>query len=102
MQPIIARWTNPPHDTEGNPYTEADHSHYLLTINNGQPIQLPLTWGTNFDLGTLPEVQALPSGTHKATIAVRTKKGVVGQMATATFSVNPTPVAPGNFSITTG
>lgn len=101
-QQIIARWTNPTHDKDGNAYTEADHDSYVVTIDGGSPTKLPLTWGTNFDLGTLPEVQALKAGPHSATIASKSKKGVVGQASAATFSTNPVPAPPGNFSITTG
>jgi len=100
-QQIIARWTNPTHDKDGNAYSEADHNGYLVTVNGGAPIKLPMTWGTSFDLGTLSEVDALPSGIHTATIAVVTKKGVAGKTASGTFSVHPTPSAVGNFTITT-
>lgn len=101
-QKIIASWTNPTHDKDGNPYTEADHAVYLVTVDNGAPITLPLTWGTNYDLGTLAEVQALKSGQHTAVIVSKSKKGVAGVPAAATFLVNPTPAAVGNFSITQG
>lgn len=101
-QQIIARWTNPTHDKDGNAYADTDHAHYLVSLDGGAPIRLPLTWGTNFDLGTLPEAQALKAGDHVATIASLSKKGVLGLTATTTFSTAPTPAAPGNFSITTG
>jgi hypothetical protein len=100
-QQIIARWTNPTHDKDGNPYGEGDHDGYVVSLNGGALIKLPLTWGTSFDLGTLPEVEALPSGTHSIVIAPRSKKGVLGRPVMATFPVHPTPAALGNFSITT-
>lgn len=99
-QKIIASWSNPTHDRDGNAYGEADHAAYLLSLDGGAAFTLPLVWGTNFDLGTLPAVQALNSGTHSATIASLSKKGVVGVPSAATFSVSPTPAAVGNFSIT--
>jgi hypothetical protein len=99
-QQIIARWTNPTHDKDGNPYSEADHDSYVVTLDGGAPIKLPLTWGTNFDLGTLAETQALKAGAHTATIASRSKKGVIGVTSSATFQTAPTPAAVGNFSIT--
>lgn len=101
-QQIIARWTNPTHDKDGNAYSEGDHDGYVVSINGGPPIKLPLVWGTNFDLGSLPEVDALPSGTHSVIVCARSKKGVLGKPVTATFPVHPTPSALGNFSITTG
>lgn len=101
-QQIIARWSNPTHDKDGNAYAEADHAHYLVSFDGAYPVKLPLTWGTSFDLGTLPEAQALKAGDHVATIASLSKKGAVGLAATAIFSTVPTPAAPGNFSITTG
>lgn len=100
-QKIIANWSNPTHDKDGNAYTEADHAGYVVSLDSGAPIKLPLTLGTNFDLGTLSEAQALTSGTHTATIAAVSKKGVVGVASSATFPVHPTPAAVGNFSITT-
>ena len=33
MQSIIARWTNPPHDKDGNPYTEVDHDSYVVAVD---------------------------------------------------------------------
>jgi hypothetical protein len=101
-QQLIARWTNPTHDKDGNPYSEADHDSYVVSLDGGAPIKLPLVWGTNYDLATLPEVQALPAGSHTATIASKSKKGRVGIASSATFSIDPTPGAVGNFSITTG
>lgn len=99
-QQIIASWTNPTHNKDGTPYAESDHESYVVMIDNSAPIKLPLTWGTNFDLGTLPQVQALASGTHTAVVAVKNKKGITGDLASATFSVSPTPAAVGNLSIT--
>lgn len=99
-QPVIARWTNPTHDKDGAPYGEADHGGYVVVLDNGAPIKLSLTWGTRYDLGGLPEVQALKSGAHTATIAPVSKKGVVGPSVVATFSLSPVPAALGNFSIT--
>lgn len=101
-QQIIARWTNPTHDKDGNPYNEADHDSYVVTLDNGSPIKLPLTWGTSFDLGSLPEAQALAAGAHTATLVSKSKKGVTGIVASASFSTFPTPAAVGNFTITTG
>ena len=101
-QQIIARWTNPTHDKDGNPYNENDHDGYVVYINGGPPIKLPLVWGTNFDLGSLPEVQSLKAGTHTATFAALSKRKVTGQLASGTFQTFPTPAAVGNFSITTG
>lgn len=101
-QSVIAKWTNPTHDRDGNPYGEADHAGYVVTVDNGAPITLGLTWGTQFDLGTLPEVQSLKAGLHTATIAPMSKKGVPGKTVAASFSLNPTPAALGNFSITQG
>lgn len=101
-QQILAKWTNPTHDKDGNPYNEADHDGYVVSINSGPLIKLPLVWGTNFDLGSLPEIEALPSGTHVVTIAARSKKGVTGKSVSATFQAHPTPAALGNFTITTG
>lgn len=100
-QSVIAKWTNPTHDKDGNPYGEADHGGYVVTIDNGAPIALGLTWGTQFDLGSLSQVQALPAGPHSVRIAPVSKKGVVGVTSpTLPFSLNPTPAAVGNFSIT--
>src|SRR5579872_6050831 len=101
-QQIIARWTNPTHDKDGNPYNEADHDGYLVTFDNGTSVKLPMTWGTSFDLGTLPEAQSLKAGTHAVTLVARTKKGATGQLVSATFQTFPEPAAVGNFSITTG
>jgi hypothetical protein len=101
-QQIIARWTNPTHDKDGNAYSEADHDSYAVTLDGGSPIRLPMTWGTCFDLGSLTEALALKAGTHTATLAAKSKKGVTGLVASATFSTDPTPAAVGNFSITTG
>lgn len=100
-QQIIARWTNPTHDKDGAIYGEPDHDGYLVSFDGGAPVKLPMTWGTSFDLGSLPEANALKAGTHVAVLAVRTKKGVTGQLASATFQTFPEPVAVGNFSITT-
>lgn len=99
-QSVIAKWTNPTHDKDGNPYGEADHAGYVVSIDNGTPISLSLTWGTQFDLGSLAQVQALKAGSHAATIAPVSKKGVVGAAVSASFSLNPTPAAVGNFTIT--
>lgn len=101
-QSVIAKWTNPTHDRDGNPYGEAEHGGYVATVDNGAPITLGLTWGTQFDLGTLPEVQALKAGPHAVTIAPVSKKGVVGAVTGASFSLSPIPAALGNFSITQG
>lgn len=102
MQRIIARWTNPTHDKDGNAYGEADHDGYVVSINGGPPIKIPLVWGTNFDLGSLPEIDALPAGTHTVQMAPVSKKGVIGKTTSTSFPVHPTPAALGNFSITTG
>lgn len=101
-QSVIAKWTNPTHDKDGTAYGETDHGGYVVTLDNGAPITLGLTWGTQFDLGTLPQVQAMKAGLHTATISPVSKKGVVGAAVGATFSLNPTPAAVGNFSITQG
>lgn len=100
-QQIIARWSNPTHDKDGTPYSEADHDGYMVSFDGGALVRLPLTWGTSFDLGTLAEAQMLKAGAHTATIATKSKKGVVGLAASATFQTAPTPAAVGNFSITT-
>lgn len=102
MSQIIARWTNPTHDTDGNPYPQASHSHYEIQLNGGKAEALPLTWGESFDLTTLPSVQALPAGAHTATIYSVSTKGVKGKPVSGTFRIDPTPAALGNFSITQG
>jgi hypothetical protein len=101
-QQIIARWTNPTHDKDGNAYNEADHDGYWVSFDGRPPVKLPLTWGTSFDFGTLAEADNLQAGTHTATFVAKSKKGVAGLAASTTFQTHPTPAAVGNFTITTG
>jgi len=73
-----------------------------VSIDGGAFNNIPLVWGTEFDLGSLPEVAKLPAGKHAATICALSKGGVPGEPATVTFQLRPTPAALGNLSITTG
>ena len=101
-QQIIAQWTNPTTDTDGNAYLQEHHMGYVVSIDGGAHFAIPLTWGDSFDLGSLQAFQSLPTGEHRVTIQCMSRKGVVGRPSTSTFLVHPTPAAVGNFTVKTG